>query len=180
MVFLCPWNHLFLSDWICLSICYSFPHVYTISDSFDSKASRFNHPYIFDKLTLSAAFIISIQRNIALSLHKKRHTSSLCKGQHFLAWSKVPLSQLLFNFPRFAKEIVVNVRKGSSSRNFPMLLWFEQLWLAHKYLQDRFCLLDNETTPQLYSLQNNMFFRSTLHRSAQPHASFKSTFGIRF
>ena len=109
---------------------------------------KIQSPVHFWQAHIVCSFIISIQRNIVLSLHKKRHTSSLCKGQHFLVWSKVPLSQLLFHFARFAKEIVVNVRRGSSSRHLPMLLWFEQLWVAHNHLQDRFCLLDHETTPQ--------------------------------
>lgn len=35
-VFLCPWNHLFLNECICLSICHFFPGVNTILDNLSS------------------------------------------------------------------------------------------------------------------------------------------------
>ena len=119
-VFLCPRIRLFLSGCICLSICQFFLHVQTILDDLTSALIvRFNRPYIFDRLTFSSVFIFSIQLDIACSLRKRRCTSSLSRGQHSLVWSKAPLTQLSHKFPRLAKEIVVNVRRGSSSRNFP-------------------------------------------------------------
>ena len=85
------WMHLFIH----LSLLSTCPyHLRQFNLSFDFKGARFNHPYIVDRLTLSSAFIFSIQRNIAHSLRKRRCISSLRRGQHSLAWSKVPLTQL--------------------------------------------------------------------------------------
>ena len=110
------WVHLFIYLSF-LSTCPYFLRRFNLS--FDSKGARFNRPYIVDRLTLSSAFIFSIQRNIFCSLRKRRCTFSLRRGELWLAWIKVPLTQLSYNFPRLAKDIVVGVRRGSSSRNFP-------------------------------------------------------------
>ena len=112
---ICKWVHLFMH----LSLFSTSPyHVRRFKLSFDSKGARFSRPYIVDRLTLSA-FIFSIQRNIASSLRKRRCISSLLRGQHLLEWSKVSLAQLSYSFPCLAKDIVVDVRRGSSSRDFP-------------------------------------------------------------
>ena len=79
-------------------------HIRPFNLSFNSKGASFNRPYIVDRLTLSSAFIFSIQHNIGCSLHK-RCCTSFCKGHRSLAWNKVPLTKLLYNFPCLAKEI---------------------------------------------------------------------------
>ena len=107
------WVHLFIYLSF-LSTCPYFLRRFNLS--FDSKGARFNRPYIVDRLTLSSAFIFSIQRNIVCSLRKRCCTFSLRRGELWLAWIKVPLTQLSYNFPRLAKDIVVGVRRGSSSQ----------------------------------------------------------------
>ena len=49
----------------------------------------------------------------------------LHRDQNSLVWSKVPLTQLSENFPHLAKQIMVDVRRRSSSRKFPhaALVW---------------------------------------------------------
>ena len=102
-----------------LSLLSTYPyHLRRFNINFDSKGARFYRPYIVDRLTLCSAFIFSIQHNIAGSLRKRCCICSLCRGQHLLSWSKVPLTQLSYNFPCLTKEIVVNIRRGSSSQNF--------------------------------------------------------------
>ena len=109
------WVHLFIH----LSLLSTCPyHLRQFNLSFDSKGARFNCPYIVGRLPLSSAFIVSIQQNIARLLPRRCCTCSLYRVQHLLAWSKVPLTQLSYNFPCIAKEFLVDVRRGSSSWNF--------------------------------------------------------------
>ena len=136
--------HLFIH----LSYFFAYPnHLRWFNLSFDSEGARFNRPYIFDRFTFSAVFIFSIQLDIACWLRKRCCTSSLCRGQHSLVWSKAPLAQLSYKFPRPAKEIVVDIRRGSSSRNFPHVALVRAILTRSQHLQDRFCRQDNETTP---------------------------------
>ena len=137
------WMHLFIH--LSLSTCPN--HVRWFNLRFDSKGERFNHPNVVDRLTLSSAFIFSIRHNITHLLCKRHFTSSLHRGQQFLAWSKVSLSQLSYNFRHVAKEIVV--------------LLFEQLLVVHNHFQDRFWHQDHKTAslhqavcvPKLHTFQ---------------------------
>ena len=64
-VFLCPWNHIFLSQCICLSIYHLFPHVHTILDD------------------LTSALIPKVQDSIAHTLltgSRSLHILSLAPG----------------------------------------------------------------------------------------------------
>ena len=76
------WMHLFIH----LSLISTCPyHLRQFNLSFDFKGARFNHPYIVDRLTLSSAFIFSIQHKFARSLHRRCYISSLRRGQYSLA-----------------------------------------------------------------------------------------------
>ena len=110
------WEHLFIYFLLFSTSPY---HLRQFNLSFDSKGASFNRPNIIDRLTLSSIFIFSIQRNIGCSLGKRRCISSLRRGHHSIAWSNVPLKKLSYNFSHLAKEIVVDVKRGTSSWNFP-------------------------------------------------------------
>ena len=113
--------------------------------TFDSECARFNCLYIVDKLALSSNFYVSIHSDIACLLCKT-HCAFLCRGQHLLALSKVSLAQLPYNFSHLAKEIVVDVRIGSSSLNF---LYAVLIWATLAGSQPppgRFHHQDNKTT----------------------------------
>ena len=171
------WVHLFIH----LSLLSTCPyHLRQFNLSFDSKGARFNCPYIVGRLPLSSAFIDSIQQNIARLLPRRCCTCSLYRVKHLLAWSKVPLTQLSYNFPCIAKEFLVDVRRGSSSWNF------SHDTLVHTTLtswqpppgQILSARLKRLHYIKLYAFQSDMFFRSTIYRSAKSHIYFTSILGI--
>ena len=171
------WVHLFIH----LSLLSTCPyHLRQFNLRFDSKGARFNCPYIVGRLPLSSAFIVSIQQNIARLLPRRCCTCSLYRVQHLLAWSKVPLTQLSYNFPCIAKEFLVDVRRGSSSWNF------SHDTLVHTTLtswqpppgQILSARLKRLHYIKLYAFQSDMFFRSTIYRSAKSHIYFTSILGI--
>ena len=99
--FHCPWNHPVLDEFICLFICHFFPHVHTIIDNLTSALI----PCIVGKLKLSSTFIFTIQLNVCCLLYKRCCSSSLHRGQHLLAWSKVPLTNYHIIFHASLKRL---------------------------------------------------------------------------
>ena len=149
-VFLCPRIHLFLSGCICLSICHIFLHIQTILDDSTSALTpkvqdSITHTFLtgshflqFLSLASSLTLLVGYAKGVALLLFAEANIR-LYEVKHL--WHNYHI-----NF-HAQLEIVVDVRRGSSSRNFPHVALVRAILTRSQHLQDRFCRQDNETTP---------------------------------
>ena len=83
------------------------------------RSSMFNLRRRSCVLMLLVGFMAHIQRSIALSFLSSRARSFCLRGQHSDAYSKAPLTQVLYTLPRVCKDKLFEQSRGRSSLNFP-------------------------------------------------------------